>query len=398
MSIDVLFVSYGGSHIHMLKDVYRLLQTKVSTTFLALTLAEDVMQTLRLPYVSLNEFADDLPLIYDTLDRFGIKGNQSENIYTGIGLSELESNFGFEKAAALYAELGRAVLCPRKLAEKILVHFKPKIVVTSNMVRLARAMMAEANQLNIKTVFMEDAFCTPSHPFDKVALSIRSVVSPDIVVDYLISMSPDVEDSIRENLTRNYIVNQPEIHALGNPNVESSLNVKSQDNRFVPTEKYILLLSNKYFRDEIVELLKEYCGANPSVLLVIKIHPNETIEYYNSQFAQYENVSVVSDKSSLVPLIKAAEVILATNSTAAFEAHLLGKKIFCLNPMQSDYLIDHYVKRGIGENIQTSNELTRRIKEFEVESADYSPQIKMTLGSVNKVFQFLLELVNSYEK
>lgn len=381
----------------MLKDVYALLQTKVSTTFLALTSAEVVMQNLQLSYDSLNQFADDLPLIYQTLDRFGIEGNKFENVYTGIGLTELESKFGFQQAAALYAELGRAVLCPRKLAKKILAHFQPKIVVTSNMVRLARAVMAEANQLQIKTVFMEDAFCTPSHPFDKVTPAIRSVVSPDIAVDYLISMSPDVEDSIRENLTRNYIVNHPEVLALGNPNVENSLNVKDEGNRFVPTEKYILLLSNKFFRDEIVKLLKEYCEANPSVSLVIKIHPNETEEYYTSHFAPYENVTVLSDKSSLVPLIKAADVILATNSTAAFEAHLLGKKIFCLNPMQSDYLIEHYVKRGIGENIETCNALTRRIMEFESESADYSPQIKLTRDSVNKVSQFLLELVNSNE-
>lgn len=393
MGADLLFLSYGGSHVHMLKDVYRILSQKHSTAFLALTTAENVMQEFQLEHETLNRFVDDVSGLYKVLDRFGIHEEQFQHLYTGVGLSELESEFGYEQAAALFAEYGRTVFCPRVVARKILNHYQPKILVTSNLVRLSRAMIKEANQLGIQTVFLEDSFCTPSHPFEELHGETRAVVFPDIQIDYLISMSPDANESIKRNLARNYIINEPEFHALGNPNIEASLNVETVDDSVVPDEKYYLFLSNKLFREQITEFLVEFCKLNSETLLVIKIHPNESKEYYTEKFAEFDHVKVIAEKMSLVPLIKSSELVLATDTTAAFEAYLLGKKIFCLNPMHSEYLIELYVKRGISENVTTPEALAKRLVEFETESEEYVPQITLTRDSVNNIATFLDELV-----
>ena len=395
MCAEVLFVSYGGSHVHMLKGVYGRVKQKTGAAYLALTTAKSVMEEAGLPYDSINRFVDDFQEIRDVLKRFGINSDFDNNLYTGIGLLALEADVGYRQAQELYREYGRWVLCPREFSRKILAHYQPKILITSNVVRLPRAMLAEAQKLGICTIYMEDLFGISGHPFKAMSKNMRTIVFPSISLDYIITISEQVNSMVKSHLKSLYIENNPKLLGLGNPNIEESIMKAEIDSKDVTiSTEYILYLSNKYYRDEVTNLLRDYCvTSSRNIKIVIKTHPNEDEEYYHDKFIGLGNVNIISGGDSLARLIKGARIVLATNSTAALEAHLLGKNVYCLNPMCSTQIMELYVKTGVAVNIETSEELIALLDKNKYDEEFNSSSLQIARNSVLNISGFLIDLL-----
>ena len=66
-------------------------------------------------------------------------------------MRELLDIVDLQEAKKLYEKYGRSIFCQKKLALKILNYYNPKVLVTSNLIRLPRALYLACSEKNIKS-------------------------------------------------------------------------------------------------------------------------------------------------------------------------------------------------------------------------------------------------------
>jgi surface carbohydrate biosynthesis protein len=82
-------------------------------------------------------------------------------------------------------------------------------------------------------------------------------------------------------------------------------------------------------RAATLELLKKLPAAFPGLQIVLRPHPSENIEYWQSAIGGAANVALVRE-GPVAPWILASEVLLHTNCTTGVEAVALEKPAICL--------------------------------------------------------------------
>ena len=390
MGIDILFVSYGGSHALMLKDIYSsFLDKNYKVKYLALTAAEVTLTEAKLPYDKINIFVDNEEYLYKVLNDFNIE-EKKENFYMAISLSELVESVGQDEAEKLFQKYGRSIFCQKELASKILDFYKPKILITSNIIRLTRALYLSAKNRFIKTVYLEDIFMVPSHKFENEKSNLIQLSHPNIEIDYIIAFTIDAIEIIKKNLMKNNITNKANVIALGNPNIENILNKFKNSKQIKSLSfEYDLYLSNMYERDLASDLLVKFYKCN-NRNLIIKTHPLEDEKYYIDKFKLLKNVQIISSKESLISLIKYSKNIFGTNTTALLEAKIINKPVYCLNLQESTLIDETFIKTKIASNITNLDELENIFKE---KNSIKKHEIKIELDSITKITELLLTLL-----
>lgn len=82
---------------------------------------------------------------------------------------------------------------------------------------------------------------------------------------------------------------------------------------------------------DFVVLTKELALNFPSYTIVLRPHPSESLVFYQQAFASFKNVEVTRD-DSVLPWIRAAELVVHSNCTTGIEAVLAGRPVLNLLP------------------------------------------------------------------
>ncbi len=82
---------------------------------------------------------------------------------------------------------------------------------------------------------------------------------------------------------------------------------------------------------DFVVLTKELALNFPDRTVLLRPHPSESLVFYQQAFASFSNVAVTRD-DSVLPWIRAAELVVHSNCTTGIEAVLAGRPVLNLLP------------------------------------------------------------------
>lgn len=175
MKKHLLFVTYGGGHVHMVYPVVHALRQKegykrgqLAIHILALTGARPILQANDVECVGFHDYLDhakDADAI-----RWGTqlaKDNHSSTIgitvdesiaYMGLCYKDLVLRHGEQEAARLYGEHGRNAFLPLTVLERVFDDIQPNFVIATNSPRSEAAAIDVANQRGIDNMVMTDLF------------------------------------------------------------------------------------------------------------------------------------------------------------------------------------------------------------------------------------------------
>jgi len=134
------------------------------------------------------------------------------------------------------------------------------------------------------------------------------------------------------------------------------------------TEKIILFISQPFakhgvcsFEEQrnLTELIIGTCARFDGYILVIKLHPRESIEdygYINENPLRHRFRLVADTEADLYDLIYASRLVLAQSSTVGIDAILFDKDVISINILISK-IVD-YAKAGASLNIDQEGELS----------------------------------------
>ena len=107
-----------------------------------------------------------------------------------------------------------------------------------------------------------------------------------------------------------------------------------------------------------IETLSELAFKHPNETFVIRPHPTEGIDLYESAFMIYPNV-IISKDFTAVEWIEKCKALIQNGCTTSIEAYLIGKKVINFYPFESKSLVN--VTRDIGIDVTNINELESAI-------------------------------------
>ncbi len=144
---------------------------------------------------------------------------------------------------------------------------------------------------------------------------------------------------------------------------------------------------------DFVVLTKELAVNFPQHTVVLRPHPSENLTFYQQAFASFKNVAVTRDESVL-PWIRAAELVVHSNCTTGIEAVLAGRPVLNLLPeCEGRTELDVEVAREAGYVASSVGEAVQKAGDFlsgEAPAYAWSPHAKtilnnLTLQAVPKV-------------
>jgi hypothetical protein len=115
-----------------------------------------------------------------------------------------------------------------------------------------------------------------------------------------------------------------------------------------PTLPYRIVIATQPFDDSIRErfvkdTVDSIISSNQQCEIIIKIHPNESPEYYRDLLDE-DRVSIVTDE--LHRNIKEADLVITVNSNVGLEAMVLGTPVICINEWEPMVRTRPYALKG----------------------------------------------------
>jgi len=139
---------------------------------------------------------------------------------------------------------------------------------------------------------------------------------------------------------------------------------------------------------DFVVLTKELAHAFPKHTVVLRPHPSENLTFYRQVFASFENVAVTRDESVL-PWIRAAELVVHSNCTTGIEAVLAGRPVLNLLPQcEGRTELDVEVAREAGYVASSVREALDKASDFlagEPPSYKWSAHARRILSNLTRV-------------
>ena len=171
----VLFVTYGGGHVHMVYPVVQALWQREAVTsgqldvqVLAMPAAVHTLRSKGIGSVGFNDFLDTMrDSAALAWGRELAKKHHSPTIgvayedsvaYLGLCFQDLVERHGQAKASDLMETQGRQAFMPLTVMARIFDRLQPDLVVTTNSPRSEAAAIAVANDRGIVTMAMTDLF------------------------------------------------------------------------------------------------------------------------------------------------------------------------------------------------------------------------------------------------
>lgn len=365
-------VCYGGGHVNIIASVYSELvkHDNVDITILALTMAPQKLKKLGIPHMTISEalnMTDEKECIMTLGEEIGsIYHNPESGIayedtiaYYGLGYYDLISQYGKDKAAELFGAHGRKAFLPVETMEKIISKIAPDKVVVTTSPRVEEATGIAANRLGIPVVRINDLPVTPKVPYD-----CTMCVMNEWAKDYAVNTGALEEDKI-------VVTGQPVFEDELKPDWEKIEEVK----RRLELEKYescvVFFTQPGMKQNKIIDALYMMAQNNPTILFIVKMHPNQDKDEIVINPAK--NVRIEVDY--LLPILYIADIAITAYSTTGLEAALLDKPLVVVNPEKERLPLD-YAAIGIGVAVEEVSYLSFVVKELLDVKSDLYTKLK----------------------
>lgn len=104
---------------------------------------------------------------------------------------------------------------------------------------------------------------------------------------------------------------------------------------------------------------------NKDIDIIIKPHQGDDVNKLNESLKGHpDNLKLVDKYADLYSLIYVSDYLITYNSTTGFEAMIMGKIVFILNPNKDTLLGLPYVESGAAIEIYSANDLTNELKKL----------------------------------
>lgn len=360
----ILFVSYGGGHIEIIKEIIKEFYNDKTyeVHLLPLTSAIPTINEFQKKYsqVVIHSLENLLPIFGDSVSKIleygelifnenfnpnlGISENETK-IYLGISLYDLVKEYGERLALEKYNIQKRQAFLPSISLKTILKYINPDLVFTTNSPRMEYAALLAARELNIETYQILDLF---------------GEGYPSPIADNVLVLNENVKNKIQKlyELKYVYVVGQPifdktldEVNDVEKDDVllKNNLSFDKKILLFSPT-KYILRNENNKvigFGDndvvnEPVFKILDNLIINHNLQIILRPHPvSDTIEnyikYIKPGYYYFEN-----NELNLYESIAISDYCLTHISTLAIQFMVCNKKVFTYNIPNNEYLIGEY--------------------------------------------------------
>lgn len=331
----VLFVTYGGGHVNIVKPIAKEIEkhNDINYQILALTTAIPYLENTGLKYKTLIDY---LPMLKNSKEIINI-GNklarqyhnsaagfsiEQTSAYLGCSMYDLIEKVGEEKALEKFNAEGRRAFCPTSIMKQILKIEKPDIVVTTVPYRMEKAAVLEAKDAGIKTVFIHDLyFIQKNELYNNICVHF---VMNDIAKKEL--MSYGIEKS------KIFITGQPAFDYLLHHFNGSLTEIYQEIGINIGKKNLVWFVDNSPALNpievqEVEKAVRYFNNCN----FIIKLHPNEKqIEKFMKNFNKYNNVKVLH-KYDNRKLLEIGEVFLVGKSTMALEISFFGKNLILMD-------------------------------------------------------------------
>jgi CDP-glycerol glycerophosphotransferase (TagB/SpsB family) len=133
-----------------------------------------------------------------------------------------------------------------------------------------------------------------------------------------------------------------------------------------PKKKLVLLATQPFhiemLRQEFLENILKNTNSIDGIQLVIKPHPNETINWFNQKLASVKtDVMVLPPKSDTIEAIFACDAFISVNSTTILEALILDKPVVVVN-LSNQIEPLPWVKEGAALGVYTADKIQSTIE------------------------------------
>lgn len=369
VALKLLCVSYGGGHVAMLVPVVKLaLQRGHEVVFLGLTTARRSLDLQGIPSIGFADLlsdADGAARAYGRELAAGLPADgpvplAESQAYLGLSFADLVAEWGEKEARARYAAQGRQAFLPVRTLRRAMEAIRPDLVVATNSPRAERAAIMAAGQLGIPSVCAVDSFALREVEWIGVPGFATHVCVLNDAVKTTISQHGRARDEI-------IVTGNPAFDSLFTEEmVQAGAALRAQSGWASDARLTILFASqdepthhtftglgggDPSLPDRMEQVLRNFVAHTPDYRLVIRYHPNQ-----KRAFIPGLNVEFSPSSQPLPPLLHAVDGVVATTSTVAIEASLIGKPVLTVD--SSIFTVDApFSAMGISTGVMTPEEM-----------------------------------------
>ena len=359
----ILGVAYGGGHANCVLPVLEELQNRgYEVQFLALTSAIPQVKKTKIPFKT---FRDYLHLIDEKAAyQLGVaEADKNHNPNLGIefeetvyylGMDRLENQlaYGAEVANHLYEKVGRQAFLPVEFIKSIMCEEKPDVVITTNSPKSEKAAQIAANQLNIKSIRIEDLYGLPGTPYFQTRAEVGKelydkTLGRILFRPTLISVVCKMTSDVLMNTCGQWgmdSLNARSIVVTGQPAFEKTDAVMMANKRvdlFTDKTQPVITWAHQNVTpdgNEVLALLRDWRNNySTGINLVIKVHPNMTPMQVEALISNFDNtageIKIVHRELDPDLLIWSSDIVMAQNSTMLTQAAYMGRPVIVLDPI-----------------------------------------------------------------
>jgi len=343
----ILFVSYGGGHVHMLAPLILEAQKdqRLEPRTIGLTIAQKIYRN---QYGIECEGAKEYITKDDTdARRFGLQllqkmqanGNYVDDIeetvaYLGTSFADLVQTEGSEKKAwESYRSNGRAAFLPLTFMRRAFDRIQPDLLVTTNSPRGEKAAQTVARERGIRSILLTDLFnCPPEYNFFADRICVLSESAKKNLLEWngtdeskiVITGNPAFDESIEKAGLVDY--EWREKH-LGCGRDEKLFLWADQPGRFDWNSLQLIARTETELIDTLNELL--ISSRRENLKLMIRSHPSQDVQLYRDWCSKHD-VPLVNEPE-INKLINAVDVLGSSSSTVLLQAYFIGRIVFQLS-------------------------------------------------------------------
>ena len=338
----ILFVTYGGGHVHMICPVIHELRqiSNYDVYVLALPAAIKHIQNAGIPFITFKDFlegdaeamrwGEELAEIHH-MDSSGIDYQESV-AYLGLNYKDLVALHGAEQAKKEMQKRGRQAFFPLGTMAKIFDKIKPDFVVTTNSPRSEAAAIEVANQRNINNLIITDLF---------TGIGYYKLKGKNITFLNKSTQKKFIDDGlVNPKISKLYNTGNPAFDKLIGVYQNGFFHAWSDAFPFVKNKDVVLHADthsywddkNKcsYFKsaEETREELDQCYTAvtKQGAYYFVRPHPSQDINFYK-KWIQDKKDAYLADQCDLHFLLSGIKLLLVRTSTVALEALFLRKRV-----------------------------------------------------------------------
>ena len=280
---------------------------------------------------------------------------------------------------------------------------KPDVmVVLDERSGFGRAVVTTGKLKSIPTLVVQHGLIV-DHPIFGPSLADKIAVFGDYTKEVLIKRG------VRERQI--VVTGQPRFDRLitrkFDERIHKLLNLDGSKNIIVLTTEAIDKFETLKMLHEVMNIIKNF----PELQLVIKLHPDEDLEWYRSKIAEIGvKDAVIVRNVDLRDVLNICEILITRYSTTALEAMILNKHVICLDIGKKMSRYIPYVEEGaaIGvynyedlapaiKNILYNHEVRNKLKDA-MKKFVYNHAYKQDGGASKRVANLIEQMVQEYRR